>query len=187
MFQKMINPDILFGRLGNRMFQGAYLYTQMKEGKIPDIYVQDIKYFEKYQNEIKKWFGDGIGYIPYTSVHIRRGDYVDNPFYVDLSKTGYYIDAINKFPNDKFLVFSDDIDFAKFYFEGDKFAFDDSSNEIEAFNKMASCQNNIIANSSFSWWAAFCNPQENQKVVYPSLWFSDKIERVGFPKAWIKI
>src|SRR3990167_7446626 len=140
----MINPDVLFGRLGNRMFQGAYLYSQMKDSNIPDIYVQDIKHFEKYQEDIRKWFSDGIGYLPYTAIHLRRGDYVNNQFYVDLAQTGYYIDAIKLFPNTKFLIFSDDVDFAKIYFEGDKFAFDESADGVEVLNKMASCENQIL-------------------------------------------
>lgn len=191
----MVNPDIIFGRLGNRMFQMAYIYAQMKDGNIPDIFLQDLKYFDKHRDEIKKLFGEGIGYLPYTAIHLRVGKnpinpnepkYNENPFYVNLPATGYYIEAIKLFPDTKFIVFSDDIDFAKKYFEGDRFAFDESSNEIEALNKMASCENHIIANSSFSWWGAYLSPHKG-KTVYPSLWFSDNIQRVTFPSDWIKI
>lgn len=182
----MVSPDKLFGRLGNRMFQAAYLYSQVKDDRIPDIYVQDPRYFRKYADEIKQWFGEGIGFLPYVGIHLRRGDYVDNPFYVDLSKTGYYIDATNLFPNRQFLVFSDDLPFARTYFEGDKFFFDESKDEIEAFNKLASCDGIITANSSFSWWASYLN-KTNDKKVYPKLWFSDGISRVGFPNDWVAI
>lgn len=179
----MINPDLIFGRLGNRMFQGAYIYAQMKRGLIPDIYVQNYEYFQDYAEEIKKLYGEGIGYLPYVAIHLRRGDYVNNPTYVDLATTGYYIDATNLFPNRKFLVFSDDIPFAKTYFEGDKFAFDDSVDSIEALNKMASCDGIIMANSSLSWWASFLAPASG-KIVAPKLWFTDGINRVTFPKKW---
>lgn len=181
----MINPDLLTGRLGNRLFQTAYLYAQVKEGLIPDWYVQDIKYFEKFQPEIKELFGQGIGYLPYVAIHLRRGDYVNNPFYTDLAKTGYYINATNLFPNRKFLVFSDDIEFAKTYFEGDKFAFDDSTDPIEALNKMASCDGIIMANSSLSWWAGFLSPNRGQ-IVTPLLWFSDG-KNISCPPEWIKV
>lgn len=185
----MVNPDLLFGRLGNRLFQMAYIYSQVKEGKLPDIYAQDYRHFEKYGDEIKKWFGEGIGYLPYVAIHLRRGDYVNNPFYTDLAQTGYYIDATNLFPNRKFLIFSDDIPFAKTYFEGDKFAFDDSTDEITAFNKMASCSDFIVANSSFSWWAAWLSPAIGKKVVAPTLdkWYKDGIERTFIPSDWIRI
>lgn len=174
--------------MANRMFQIAYLYTQAKDGLIPDIYVQNPEYFDKYKDEVKTLFGEGIGYLPYVGIHLRRGDYVGNPFYVDLAKTGYYIDAINLFPDRKFLVFSDDIPFAKTYFEGDKFAFDDSQDDVEAFNKFASCADHIIANSSWSWWGAYLSPSYG-KVIAPTLdkWCSDGLERTVCPSNWIRI
>ena len=192
----MINPDILTGRLGNKLFQIAYLYSQVKDGVIPDWYVQDIKYFEKYEKEIKELFGKDIGYLPYVAIHLRVGanpinpeepKYNENLFYYDLSKSGYYIDATNFFPNRKFLVFSDDIPFAKKYFEGDKFAFDESPTDLEAFNTMASCDSQIIANSSFSWWAAYLNPNPSKKVIAPApdKWFADGVKRVGYQSNWI--
>ena len=195
-FTAVINPDLIFGRLGNRLFQGAYIYAQMKRGEIPDIFIQDHKYFEGYENEIKQLFGTGIGYLPYVAIHLRVGanpinseepKYLENPFYYPLAKSGYYIDAINLFPDRKFLVFSDDIPFAKTYFEGDKFAFDDTTDPVECLNRMASCDSQIIANSSFSWWAAYLNPHPAKKVVAPNSekWFTDGIKRVGCPQDWV--
>lgn len=193
----MINPDILTGRLGNKLFQIAYLYSQVKDGLIPDWYVQDIKYFEKYEAEIKKLFSDGIGYLPYVAIQLRIGSnpinpneprYIDNPYYYPLARSGYFIDAIKYFPDRKFIIFSDDLEFARKYFEGDKFSFDDSENDIEAMNKMASCDGHIISNSSFGYWGAYLSPHHG-KVIAPNndKWFSDKIERCICPKEWIRI
>ncbi len=194
----MKNPDFYTGRMGNRLFQIAYLYSQAKEGKIPDWYVQDYRHFEKYEKELKELFKDDIGYLPYVAIHLRVGgnpanpgepNYIDNPFYTPLCKTGYYIDAINKFPNRKFLVFSDNMEFAKTYFEGDKFAFDDSPTDLEAFNRMASCDSQIIANSSYSYWAAYLNPNPAKIIIAPTVdkWYSDKIERTICPDSWIRV
>ncbi len=47
----MIEPWKMFGRLGNNMFQMAFIYAWAKEHGT-DIYLQDPKYFEKYANEI---------------------------------------------------------------------------------------------------------------------------------------
>jgi hypothetical protein len=181
----MKKPSSIFGRLGNQMFQGAYIYAQMRDGAIDDIYVQDPKYFEKYRSEIMKLYGDGIGYKNKVAIHVRRGDYVDNPFYVDLTKTDYYKRAIAEFPDAKFLVFSDDIDFCKTYFIGEQYEFDES-NEIDALNAMASCVGHIIANSSFSWWGAYLAPY-TKKVIAPKLWYTDNVERTKTPDSWIRI
>ena len=194
----MRNLDIDFGRMGNRMFQCAYIYAQMLKGEIPDIFLQDPKYFKGYEKEIKELFSEGIGYLPYVAIHLRVGGnpinpnepkYLENPFYYPLAKSGYYINAISLFPNRKFLVFSDDVSFAKTYFEGDKFAFDESDNDIEAFNRMASCSDFIIANSSYSYWAAWLSPSIDKKVVAPSkeFWYNDGVERTVCPNDWIRL
>lgn len=181
----MVNPDHIFGRLGNRMFQGAYIYSQMREGKIPDFYVQDYTYFHKYRNDIREWFGDGISPVPqdFVAIHVRRGDYVNNNFYVDLTQTDYYEKAMAEFPNSKFVVFSDDIDFCKDYFEGDEYEFNQQT-EVGAMNTMASARGIIMANSSFSWWAAYLS---RAKVVCPANWFTDELQRCSLLEEWIKI
>ena len=46
------------GGLGNIMFKQAFLLAQMRDGNIPDIYLQDEKYFSKYKEEIKSELGD---------------------------------------------------------------------------------------------------------------------------------
>lgn len=192
----MRDPRLTFGRLGNQMFQYAYIVAQQKKGEIPDWFVQDPKYFAGAEEEVKKLYSPGIGIMPYVGIHLRVGGnpideteprYMENPFYVNLANTGYYAKAIELFPHWRFLVFSDDMDFARAYFEGYGFGFDDSQSDLEAFNKLASCQHLIIANSSFSWWAAYLCPHVDRKIVYPSEWFSDKVKRVGFPKDWIEI
>lgn len=183
----MINPSKIFGRLGNSLFQYAYIYAQMREGNIPDIFIQDQKYFEKYGNDIKTLFGDGIKFKPEVAIHIRRGDYVENTFYVDLLKTNYYQKAMEMFPNSRFLIFSDDIEFCKSQFIGDEFSFSEGNDELDDLNSMAGCSSQIIANSSYSWWAGFLNPNPNKIVVYPKDWFSDNIKRIGFPSTWIQI
>ena len=38
---------------------------------------------------------------------------------------------------------------------------------------MSKCQNNIIANSSFSWWGAWLNQNLNKKIISPNNWFSE--------------
>lgn len=184
------------GGLGNLMFKQAYLYTQARSGKIHDVYVQDERYFQEYADEVKTMFGEGIRKDDRISLHIRRGDYLEKDgFYTDLWENGYYKKAIEQFPNERFLVFykdrqgKDDLDFV--WCEEnlrpilkDRMDYHRHGEETDDLNAMASCKGHIMANSSFSWWAAYLG---GGKTVCPAQWFSDGIQRVGLLDEWIKL
>lgn len=157
------------GRLGNSMFQTAYLINQAKKGLIPDIYIQSEEFFKESADVIKQLYGEGIGSLPYVSIHVRRGDYVDNEFYVDLFKNGYYERAMSIFPDAEFMVFSDDIAWCKRQEIFKDCAFSEGHGEIEDMNRMASCGAHIIANSSYSWWAAYLS---GNKTIAPKNWYT---------------
>lgn len=184
----MIDPDRLFGRLGNRMFQGAYLKAQELRGAIPDIYLQDEKYFKEFEPQVRAMYSQHLGFKDFVAIHVRRGDYVDNPFYVDLLDTDYYQRAMGMFKGEKFLVFSDDIEYCKKLarFQDCEFAYS-AFNPSETLNQMASCKHQIIANSSFSWWAAWLNPHPEKKIIAPKAWHPDGIDRTKIPETWIRI
>ena len=186
----MVNLDKHFGRLGNRMFQLAFCYAYARDHNI-DFYYQDPKWFEKYSNEIKQIFSEGIGHDGRVSIHVRRAgnpsnleepDYYNNPFYKTLGED-YYKKAMDLFPNRKFIVFSDDIEWCVNQEMFKNCDFSDRS-EKEDFTLMASCDGHIIANSTFSWWAAYLG---KGRVVAPKEWYADGIERTICPKEWIKI
>ncbi len=75
----MINPQFHFGRLGNNLFQFSYIYAQCRKGEIPDIFLQNPKFFKGYEEEIKDLFGRGNGSEPYVAIHLRRGANPLNP------------------------------------------------------------------------------------------------------------
>lgn len=182
----MLHPNKIFGRLGNNLFQFAYIYGQMKLGHIPDIYVQDPKYFDHCADEVKRMFSGDTTKIDMVAVHVRRGDYVNNPFYVDLMETDYYREAMAIFPNEDFLIFSDDIEWCKQQIIFKDCEFSEGKTELEDLSLMASCKAVITANSSFSWWGGYLS---GGKVVAPSNknWYTDKIERTKCPKTWFRI
>lgn len=156
-------------------------------------FFQSSKYFENYDHEIKTLLTPRIGYgiNDYTSIHIRRGDYTSlTNEYEQLTLENYYNKAMSLVDNKKFIVFSDDIPWCKEAFKNKNVEFEESNNEIQDFAKMISCKNNIIANSTFSWWAAYLNQHPNKIVVAPNKWFGPKLNHNTkdlIPKKWIKI
>lgn len=106
-----------------------------------------------------------------VSIHIRRGDYTNSPnihpvvtkSYIDtaLSMVGDY-DHIFIFTDDKNWVFSN-LDL-----KNTTIVTDEDYNEMWL---MSLCKNNIISNSTFSWWGSFLNKTLNKVVVAPSIWF----------------
>lgn len=184
----MLHLDKLFGRLGNRMFQLAYLYAKVLDGEIPNIYVQHPEYFERHSSAIKKLFGDDIGYTDRVVIHVRRDDYVGNPVYYNLFESDYYQKAMAMFPGETFLVFSDDIAWCQKQELFKNCEFWINKQPYEDINKMASCKGHIIANSSFSWWGAYLSPHKG-KVVAPTQehWYNKPTDITRTPKEWITI
>lgn len=169
------------------MFQFAYLYNQASLKEIADYYVQGQEYFQESSDAIKQMFQDGIGDpIDMVAIHVRRGDYVNNPFYVDLFEDGYYERAMTEFHDAKFLVFSDDIRWCRKQniFKGCEFS--KGKTPEQDMNLMAACRGIIIANSSFSWWAAFISPYAEQ-IVAPKEWYTDRVERTSVPREWLRV
>lgn len=187
------------GGLGNLMFKEAYMIGQVLDGKIPDVYVQSEKYWAQHKDVIKQKFSVGIGpKIDKVSLHIRRGDYVGNTFYVNLWETDYYKKAIEKFPEDNFLVFCRDnqsweTDKADRQWcrdnltplLGDRWKLPSWYNtEDEDINLMANCKAHIMANSSFSWWAAYLG---GGPTIAPKQWFTDGVSRIDLQTEWEQI
>ena len=104
---------------------------------------------------------------------MRRGDYVkigkSLPLY-------YYHKAIgmmyNKYLTPVFLLFSDDIIWAKKQFEGyQNIYFIPDFGKYEDYEElmiMSRCKSNIIANSTFSWWGAWLNNNPSKIVIAPN-------------------
>jgi hypothetical protein len=134
-----------------------------------------------------------------VSIHIRRGDYIGNPVFNNL-ELDYYMDAINllnkKIKNLTFFVFSNDIDWCKgnIHIKNIEFVENITNNsDIEDFFLMSKCKHNIIANSSFSWWAAYLNNNLNKFVIAPRKWYKDEKFQKSYmrnsfnPNEWITI
>ena len=136
-----------------------------------------------------------------VSIHIRRGDYYANSLFTkkfgNIANVSYYKEAIkiinSQVNNPKFYIFSDDINWAKDNLnlsEECTFVTHNTKNDNYIdMQLMSLCKHNIIANSSFSWWASYLNKNLNKIVIAPEKWVNIKmIGRVDlFPKGWITL
>ena len=133
-----------------------------------------------------------------VSIHIRAGDYSLNKtadYHGILSKE-YYTKAIqiikDKIPNAEFYLFSDEIEKAKMVLTDQPIQIisrDVATNHLEDFYLMSQCKHNIIANSSFSWWATWLNPNPDKIVIAPKKWFNKGPQDTQdlFPSSWIQL
>lgn len=114
------------------------------------------------------------------SIHVRRGDYVGTTKFPLVPKY-YYEKAINYFEQSStkklFIVFSDDIPWAKENISAKNIIFVDWNSDTEPFQDMylmSRCTHNIIANSSFSWWGTWLNTNPDKQVIAPPFWFNHR-------------
>lgn len=120
-----------------------------------------------------------------VAVHFRRTDYLTenvngNYLYKDICTDDYYKKAIDfildKVLDATFYVFSDDKDFARIYVHdnlekiGSFVVVDDDLSDLEEFYIMSACKHIILANSTFSWWAAWLNPNPDSIQIAPVPW-----------------
>lgn len=140
--------------------------------------------FEPSEKTLDRVKENDVRYKTTCSIHVRRSDYIDNPGYAQLNST-YYQRAIDEIQADRYLVFSDDIEYCQMMFTGDDFVFMDIPEDVALF-LMACCTHNIIANSTFSWWGAYLNRNPEKIIIAPKEWVGDgrcQTEDI-VPKQW---
>ena len=127
-----------------------------------------------------------------VSIHIRRGDYSTHELLYILNDE-YYDNAVKyisqHIENPQFYVFSDDIEYANEKYCDKNFKIiniNRGSNSFLDLYLMSNCKHNIIANSTFSWWAAYLNQNKNKIVIRPQRWMkSDEQNFAIMPNDWI--
>lgn len=203
------NPLIVENNSGNPLDNPIF---QRIERKYISGYWQSEQYFNQHQNAIKSMLNfrhplsgknqvmaELITGSESVSVHVRRGDYICN--LENLKKHGicsidFYRKAIARIAEDiknpKFFFFSDDMQWVKNNLAGDYDAVfvDHNKGQYSFFDMqlMSLCQHNIIANSSFSWWAAWLNKNANKIVIAPKHWYANgKSSAQLIPAEWISL
>lgn len=149
------------------------------------------KPYEAILRPINELYGDLSNTV---CINVRRGDYLQ------AQAVGFNVltkEQIEKIinecfdANDKFIFVSDDIQWCKENFSGDRYSFADKAYpnkpEIDLYIQ-TQCKANVISNSTFSWWGAYLNPRED--VVCPWPWFQKgKINPMKhvIPDHWLKV
>jgi len=208
--------------LGNIMYEVSEAGMSYDPNLLNDIkdntnlhgYFQCEKYFKDYRDKIlqaliptgytysfamnflNRSSGEEIDPFECTSVHVRRGDYLKKSDYYNILDKDYYQKSMEESNTKKYIFFSDDPEWCMENFKSDDYYFNKEEHSPYAdLLCMSLCKNNIIANSSFSWWGAWMNQKEDKKVIAPKVWFNPQIkdrdknyeDKDIVPESWIKI
>ena len=141
-----------------------------------------------------------------VSMHFRIGDYKKLQDFHPLATYDFYERSLlylqNSKPTNNFtiLYFCEDCDIDDVLIIINKlitnyplYTFKRGINTLEDWQQMllmSCCHHNIIANSTFSWWAAYLNTNSDKIVCYPSVWFgsvANNDTRDLCPPDWVKV
>ncbi|TDN89153.1 glycosyl transferase family 11 [Salegentibacter sp. 24] len=180
-------------------------FQSYKYFKDYDILLKDIFKFpiENLDDRNKEIMGKILKKSNSVSIHVRRGDYAEDSVtreYHGLCDKNYYLKALDllskKHSDLNLFFFSDDIEWVKKEFKNLPFHktfvnFNRGKNGWIDMLLMSNCQINIIANSSFSWWAAYLNINISKTVIAPKRWFANnKKEKETLdliPPNWVRL
>jgi hypothetical protein len=168
------------GGILNNIYHEQHFHFDPKVLDLPDGttlagYFQSERYFADFGKTIREEFSAPEFLLPVfpslVSVHVRRGDYLRIAAHHPPLTTDYYREAMSLFPKHDFLVFGDDLNWARDNLSGKGVAFSFGRGALEDMALMSRCAHHIIANSSFSWWGAWMNLMPDKRVIAPKRWF----------------
>lgn len=167
-------------------FQYMYIKIDKNKNYYFDGYWQNKKYLEpvkdlviqemRPEEKLKEYIENKYGFLRDNSVslHIRRTDYLSLSNYYYILDESYYNKALSYFNKDiKIAIFSDDIEWCKSNIKNKNIYFIEESPIVD-LRIMSICENNIIANSTFSFWGAYLNENKKKKVICPRNWFKEE-------------
>ena len=182
----------------NALTRNLYLFGYLQSHRIPDAIEPELREHLTFRDaptgnnlDLLQQIEDAESPV---SLHIRRGDSTRIHGGKDALPLTYQRNAIEvirqRVANPTFFVFSDDLPYCRKHLPGHvKAVFvdhNDALNSHEDLRLMAACRHNIIANSSFSWWGAWLNPNPAKIVCAPSVWRDEAISRQILPPDWIR-
>lgn len=180
---KMYHPELL-------SFQDMYLSGYFACEK----YYSDILYdlrekiqFPLSDNPLNPELAQEMRECASVSVHIRRGDYLNEEnraMFGNICTDAYYQKAMEfikeEVPDAHFYLFSDDIFYVKQKYQGEEFTVVDINHGKDSFYDMwlmSNCKYNICANSTFSFWGARLNGNEEKIMIRPTIHKNSQVFR----------
>ncbi len=131
-----------------------------------------------------------------VSIHVRRGDYLTT-YSSDFIALGreYYEQAVaymnEHVESPVYYIFSDDIEFIKKEFTWLQnyvvVTGNEGNHSFRDMQLMSCCKHNIIANSTFSQWGAFLNPNAGHITIYPRPYMRTKDNEVKTIPGWVML
>ena len=181
---------------------------QLSEGYL-DGFWQTWKYFKEIEADVRKayrfingltgkdkMFEEQIRNTDSVAVHVRKGDYdkLQN-LYGNICTKEYYQKAIKTISQivetPVFYFFSNDMEWTRATFgEKGNYVYVEGNSEDKGYidmQLMSECKHQIMANSSFSWWAAYLNNNPNKKVICPKRWINTKETPDVYYNGWIRV
>lgn len=162
-----------------RAFEFNEGFWALPDGTELSGYFQSERYFKPFADEVRREFQPLVP-LPWTvfkgwvSIHVRRGDYLTFPEHHPPCTVEYYREAMSRFPNEHFIVFSDDMPWCKENLRGPRIEYSEGFYPFADLHRMSLCDHHIIANSSFSWWGAWLGKNPGKRVIAPKRWFGPK-------------
>ena len=136
-------------------------------------YWQSERYFLDAREDLLRIFDrPGIACSADVAIHVRKGDAGHRRRSGDIANAGYYDKAIESFrrglPGATFAAWTDNADYARHLLPEDV-TIQPTEHPVEDLIAMSRCPHQIIANSSFSWWAAWLNQNPDKRIIWPAM------------------
>lgn len=177
---------------GSKYYEG-YWQSPLYFDDIRSLVVEEFR-FPK-MDEVNQNIANNMNSSNSVSLHVRRGDYINNPGWGGICTLDYYRKAIEialgEIENPVFYIFSNDIEWCKenlssfildasvIYINHNKG--NESYKDMQLMTFARCC---IIANSSFSWWGAWLNNRDNKLIIAPKRWTNTVDKTNVYPQDW---
>jgi hypothetical protein len=184
-----VEPHFHYDPCFETLDRGCYLVggwmSERYFGSIRSVLLEDFSFKGKMSDGARQMAAEISASQSPVALHVRRGDYVEDPRI--LARHGicgreYYEAAMNLLRSQcgqsRFFVFSDDVERVQDEFSGlPGLTYVRGNSQEEDLYLMAACRHIIIANSTFSWWAAWLNRHADKLVIAPRQWFGPELMR----------